>query len=113
MGEGNGRVEYTVAENTGTQSREGTIEVGNQTFTVKQQGTEGTCTYTIQAEEQSFGPGSETGSFSVNAPTGCAWNAMRNDGWITVTSEVEAETAQYSTQLLRIRARNQEKGRFR
>jgi len=46
-GSGNGSVGYSVAANTGSSSRNGTITIAGQTFTVTQAGTGGGCTQLI------------------------------------------------------------------
>jgi Zn-dependent metalloprotease len=46
-GSGNGSVGYSVAANTGTSSRNGTMTIAGQTFTVTQAGTTGGCTNAI------------------------------------------------------------------
>jgi glucose/arabinose dehydrogenase len=44
------------------------------------------CTYSINPTTASFGVSTGNGTVSVNAPAGCAWTAVSNDAWITVTS---------------------------
>ncbi len=57
-GSGNGTVNYSVASNTGTASRNGTLTIAGQTFTVTQAGTGGACTNAI------LNPGFESGTTS-------------------------------------------------
>ncbi len=46
-----------------------------------------TCTYSISPSSQSFQDPGGTGSVTVSAnPSTCAWTAVSNAGWITVTS---------------------------
>ncbi|KJU86331.1 FG-GAP repeat-containing protein [Candidatus Magnetobacterium bavaricum] len=45
-----------------------------------------TCTVTINPMDKSFPPSGGTGSFSVTAPSGCAWTAKTTDTWVTITS---------------------------
>ncbi len=45
-----------------------------------------TCTYSISPTLANAVSGSHTGTVAVTAPTGCAWTAVSNDTWITVTS---------------------------
>ena len=83
-GSGNGTVYYSVAANSSTSSRTGTINIQGQTFTVYQAGM--TCTYSISPTSRSHGSGTETGSVSVTAQSGCSWTATSNVSWITITS---------------------------
>lgn len=87
-GTGNGTVNYTVAANSGSTQRTGTITIAGQTHTVAQAGTGGgnNCTFTIAPLNQSFTSAAGTGSVTVTANTGCNWAATANDSWITVTS---------------------------
>ena len=82
-GTGNGTVSYSVAANTGTTSRTGTLTVGGQTFTVTQSGSP--CSVTIAPTGNNL-PSSlgASGSVTVTAGTGCGWTAFSNDAWITV-----------------------------
>ncbi len=81
---GNGTVAYSVAANTGTSSRTGTITIAGKTFTVTQSAP---CTYSISPVSNSFTSSAGTGSVTVIAGTGCAWTAVSNNtSWLTVTS---------------------------
>ena len=44
------------------------------------------CTYSISPSSKAFNPGGGTGSVSVTAGSTCAWTAVSNASWITVTS---------------------------
>jgi len=80
---GNGTVEYSVAANTGA-PRTGTVTIATKTFTVNQ-GAEG-CYYSINPTGAGVPPAGGSGSVAVTAATGCAWTAVSNDAFITVTS---------------------------
>jgi hypothetical protein len=58
--------------------------VVDQVFTVNQDGAP--CTFSILPTSQSFTSAGGTGSVAVTAVIGCAWTAVSNDGFITVTS---------------------------
>jgi hypothetical protein len=75
-------VRYSAAANTGAQ-RSGVITVGNQTFTVTQ---DGGCTYAINPRTQNVAGAGGTVSVDVTAPGGCAWTATSNAPWINVSS---------------------------
>ena len=83
-GTGSGTVNYSVDENTGS-ARTGTMTIAGQTFTVNQAGSGG-CTYTINPTSQTFRVFGGTGSVTVTTQSGCAWTAVSNDSWITITS---------------------------
>src|SRR4030095_13504650 len=81
-GSGNGSVNYSVAANSSTSSRTGTLTIAGQTFTVTQAGV--ACSYAISpTSNPSVVPGGGTGSVSVTAATGCAWSSSSNAAWIT------------------------------
>ncbi|HLM59789.1 MAG TPA: BACON domain-containing carbohydrate-binding protein, partial [Pyrinomonadaceae bacterium] len=72
-GNGNGAVNFNYAANPEAQPRTGQITVGGQTFTLTQAGQSATCTYSINPTSQNFNLSGGTGSFSITAPSGCAW----------------------------------------
>ncbi len=82
-GTGSGTVTYTVFANTGN-LRTGTMTIAGKTFTVTQDGS-GACTYAIVPTNQIFNAAGGSGSVTVTAPAGCAWTAVSNAAWITVT----------------------------
>ncbi|MFY9310991.1 MAG: BACON domain-containing carbohydrate-binding protein [Bacteroidia bacterium] len=84
-GSGNGTVTYTVAANSGTAQRTGSITIGGQTHTVAQSGVT-SCTFTISPLNQTFTSAAGNGTVTVTAANGCNWAATSNDSWITVTS---------------------------
>ena len=82
-GTGNGVVAYLVQPNTGA-ARTGTIDIGSAVFTVSQAAP---CSYSIDPTSATFDKDKATSApVSVTAPAGCAWTAISNDSWITVTS---------------------------
>jgi Viral BACON domain/Putative binding domain, N-terminal len=83
-GAGNGTVRFSVAANSGT-ARTGSLKIGDQTVVVSQAGM--ACTYTISPTSQTFEKsGGAGGPVSVMTQPGCAWTAVSNASWITVTS---------------------------
>jgi predicted outer membrane repeat protein len=44
------------------------------------------CTFSIDPTSQNFAAAGGTGSVNVTTPSGCAWTATSNDGWITINS---------------------------
>jgi uncharacterized protein (TIGR03437 family) len=83
-GSGNGGVRYSVAANSSTSPRSGTLTIAGQTHTVTQAGV--TCSYAIAPTSASAPAGGMTGSVTVTAATGCTWTAASNASWITITS---------------------------
>ncbi|HLG16764.1 MAG TPA: BACON domain-containing carbohydrate-binding protein [Blastocatellia bacterium] len=83
-GSGSSVVEYSVAANPSSLPRVGTMTIAGQTFTVNQAGAP--CVFSIMPTSQSFLAAGGTGSVAVTSPIGCAWTAVSNDAFITVTS---------------------------
>jgi hypothetical protein len=81
-GSGNGTITYSVEANTNV-ARTGTITVGGQTLTVNQAPA---CLYVLSANSANFGGSGGTGSVNVTGGSGCAWTAVSNAAWITITS---------------------------
>jgi hypothetical protein len=87
-GRGSGVVAFTVAANTGA-ARTGTISVANGTFTVSQAAGAGTppaCTYSISPTSQNAGAAAGTGTLNVTTTAACAWTAVSNATWLSVTA---------------------------
>jgi antitoxin (DNA-binding transcriptional repressor) of toxin-antitoxin stability system len=82
-GTGNGTVTYSVAANTSTTARAGTLTVAGQTVTVTQSGTCSFIVAPLTAIEPAAGG---TATASVTAASGCGWTAISNVSWITVTA---------------------------
>jgi len=81
----NGVVNYSVAANTVTQSRSGTLTIADKTFTINQSPL--VCTYSLNSTVANHGNKAETGSVNVTAPVGCNITAQSNADWITITSQ--------------------------
>jgi hypothetical protein len=82
-GVGSGSVGWTYAANPGAQ-RTGTMTIAGRTFTVDQQGP---CTFTVAPLGQTLSAAGGSGTpITVTTGIGCAWAAVSNDAWITVTS---------------------------
>lgn len=95
-GTGNGSVFFTIAANSGTSTRTGTLTVAGQTFTVFQ-GANSTCTFTISPTTATVAATGGTGTITVTTTTGCAWNAGSSVNWITATgSGTNSGTATYT-----------------
>jgi hypothetical protein len=84
-GSGAGTVSMSVAANTGTTQRSGTVTIAGKVFTVTQAGTS-TCSYTITPATKNSPAAGETTSISVAAGTGCVWTASSAAAWIMVNA---------------------------
>jgi hypothetical protein len=85
-GTGNKTLSYSVMANTAASGRTGTLTVAGRTFTVAQAAL--TCTYNISLSPTTSTANGLTGSISVQTNSGCAWTAVSNASWITVSSGV-------------------------
>jgi hypothetical protein len=88
-GTGNGSVTFTVAANTATSPRSGTLTVAGQTFTVGQDGAPPLpppCTYEVKPATKNFGWEGGVDDFDVTAPVGCAWTATSSADWVVIVS---------------------------
>ena len=87
-GKGDDEVEYDVAPNPGP-ARQGTLTVATRTFTVNQAGAQPpgpNCTYSINPTSQSIDKdGEQDKKIDVDTQSGCAWTAVSNQTWVTVT----------------------------
>ena len=81
-GTGPGTASFSVAANTATTNRSGTLTIAGTTFNVTQSGA---CAYSISPSSQAFTAAAGTGSSTVTAGAGCAWTAASNASWISVT----------------------------
>lgn len=81
---GTGTVSYAVSANSETNARSGTITVNDLPFTINQAGF--TCSYQISPLQETFPVSGGTGGVAVVSMTGCAWTAVSNNGFITITS---------------------------
>ena len=84
-GSGNGTVSFSVTANSNTAQRVGTITIAGQVFTVTQSGIV-PCAYTISPAALSFNSTGGPGVVTVTAGSGCAWTAVSNNPWITISS---------------------------
>jgi hypothetical protein len=84
-GVGNGSVGFSVAANSGA-ARTGTVSIAGQAFTVSQAAGASPCSYAIAPTSQNAPAGASTGTVAVTSGAGCAWTAMSNAPWLTITS---------------------------
>ena len=84
-GSGSGTVNYSVAANTSTSSRTGTLAAGGQTFTLTQQGQ--ACTYAISPTNASYDAAAQAGKVTVTTSPGCTWTATSTASWIALAPD--------------------------
>jgi len=87
-GSGNGTVGYTVAANTSTTSRSGTLNIAGQTLTVTQAGA-APCTSntsSISPSTATVAASGGSGTVTVTAGSGCAWTTSSSVSWVSITS---------------------------
>lgn len=82
---GNGSAGFSVAANTGTSSRTGTLTVAGKTISITQSGP---CTYSVSPTSPQIPASGGPNTISVTAGVGCAWSASVSTTatWITITS---------------------------
>jgi hypothetical protein len=98
-GSGNGTVNFAASANTATTSRTGTLTIAGKTFTVTQAGAAPACTYSLMPTSHSVGAGGGNDDVKVDTTAGCAWTAVANVAWITLTGATSGSgdgTVKYS-----------------
>ncbi len=83
-GVGGESVGYSVAANTSTASRTGTVAVGGDTVTITQAGA--ACAYSVSPTSISAAAAGLTGSAAVTAQSGCTWTASSAASWISLAA---------------------------
>ena len=83
-GSGLGQVQYTVAPNTTTTARTGTLTVAGHTVTFTQAAN--SCVYTVTPTSFTVPPNGNIFTLSVTSGTTCSWTATTTDTWITITA---------------------------
>lgn len=83
-GSGPGNANFSVAPNSTTATRTGTIFIAGQSFTVTQTGQ--SCNYSISPTSQSLSASAGSGSINVTTGNGCGWTANSNANWLSITN---------------------------
>lgn len=89
-GTGNGTVRFRVEPNTSQSSRTATIAVGDARVEVSQSGA-ASCDYRLSRDSFSFDAAGGSDRVDVDADGGCAWSAVSNASWLTITSGSSGE----------------------
>jgi trimeric autotransporter adhesin len=84
-GIGSGTVGITIAANTGA-ARSGTVAIAGRAFTVSQEAAAPACAYSIAPVSFAAPAAASTTSVDVTTQSGCAWTAVSQASWITVTA---------------------------
>jgi hypothetical protein len=86
-GSGNDTLTYEVRENFTAAPRQGTITVGGQALTITQDSSaHDDCVYVICPTSNSISSGGGSGTVQLVCEERCAWQAVSNVRWVTVTS---------------------------
>jgi len=86
-GTGSDTISYIVRDNVTGSPRQGTLTIAGLTFTVTQEGLDpGECVYVISPTTISFNAIGGVSSVSVVTEERCAWQAVSNATWVTITS---------------------------
>ena len=81
-GSNNGTVQIVIAANPDVERR-GTATIAGQTFTVVQASG---CAFSLSSGSQAVPAGGGSASFTVNTNASCAWTAVANAAWISISS---------------------------
>ncbi|HSR09876.1 MAG TPA: C1 family peptidase [Thermodesulfobacteriota bacterium] len=85
-GSGSSKVSYTVAENTSTTLRKGTVSLNGGVNTITHTVTQAGCACGITPSNQPFLSNGGPGTITVNATSTCTWTAASSASWVTITS---------------------------
>jgi hypothetical protein len=86
-GSGPGTVEYSVAANSATEPRNGSLTIAGQTHAVLQRARPAiACSYELSPGNAVFGKDAGTGTLSVTTAADCPWTAVSHAGWLSITS---------------------------
>jgi photosystem II stability/assembly factor-like uncharacterized protein len=90
---------YSVAPNSNTSKRTGTITVAGQNVVITQAGLS-TCTYSLSPASLAFASSSSPAAVAVTAAAGCPWNAVSNVAWVTITPATASGTGNGSVSMV-------------
>lgn len=87
-GVGPGTVSYSVANNTSTSNRSGTLTVAGVTVPITQAGMSPppTCTYSVSPTNETVGPENQSRSLTVTTTADCPWTAQSLANFMQVTT---------------------------
>lgn len=85
-GTGAGAVTFAVSANTDPTARAGTLTIAGQQVSIRQDGADLPCTYSISPVNASTGKDGGTGTLAVTAGATCPWTAESSASWLAVTA---------------------------
>jgi hypothetical protein len=96
QGNGNGRVLFRAAANTGTTARSGSLQVAGERVDVRQlpagatptppPPAPGDCSFALVPDSAVTGPEPSSGSIAVQTGNDCSWTAVSDAAWLTVVA---------------------------
>jgi Viral BACON domain/Putative binding domain, N-terminal len=96
-GSGNGSATFTVAPNTTSSPRTGTLTIAGRTFTATQAANP--CSHLLTPASRTIAGAGGTGTITVGTSSGCAWTASTTQTWIAVSGSGTASgSASYTVQ---------------
>ncbi|HMF58118.1 MAG TPA: DNA/RNA non-specific endonuclease [Pyrinomonadaceae bacterium] len=85
-GQGNANIAFSVSPNNTNSQRSTTVNIQGQIVTITQDAGPYTCTFTLDKTSANFSSDGGTGTVNVTTLNGCAWTAVSNDNWITISA---------------------------
>jgi len=85
-GSGSDTVIFKVRENFAPTARSGTLTIAGLTYTVVQEGAQGVLQQDIFPTAIAYPSSGGSGTINVICENRCAWQAVSNAGWVTITS---------------------------
>src|SRR5204862_2419510 len=85
-GSGSGIINFAVRENFTGVPRQGSLTIAGQTYTVIQDAGMPDCDYQLTPASRAFSAAGGSASLSVATAAHCAWQAVPNVSWITISS---------------------------
>jgi hypothetical protein len=85
-GAGSDPITFELRENSTPTARVGMISIAGLAYTVIQAGDSEGCSYSISPTARSFTSTGGQATIDVTASPGCAWQAVSNVGWITISA---------------------------
>lgn len=92
---GNGSVSFTVSPNETTETRTGSISVGDKIFNISQSPSQANCLFSLSQTSANVPAKPNTSdifSFEVRTTTGCAWTATSEVDWIMISPQTRTGT---------------------
>jgi hypothetical protein len=95
-GLGNGTVSYSVAVNSSTSSRSGSMTVAGRTVTITQAPDISSCTYSTEYTSKSITWCGGERTLGVTTQGSCPWTASSNASWLTIVLSSQTGTTDLS-----------------